>query len=171
MYLKLTMTIFIFNLLFFIWKGLNMRNLLFTLLITLFVQSCAPLVGTVGMVSLGAASKEKGFGTSINDNLIETKISNLIYKYNEDLILDEVRDYINSTYGEHYAGGDKNIQIQDVFEQMDISEEFTRGCAMKYLFRFGKKNGKNRKDLLKCIHYVCLLYHYSFGSEGHNENN
>ena len=37
---------------------------------------------------------------------------------------------------------------------------------MKYLFRFGKKNGKNRKDLLKCIHYVCLLYHYSFGSEG-----
>jgi len=40
------------------------------------------------MVSLGAASKEKGLGTSINDNLIKTKISNLIYKYNEDLIAD-----------------------------------------------------------------------------------
>tara|TARA_B100001109_G_C18446888_1_gene282632 strand:+ start:51 stop:401 length:351 start_codon:yes stop_codon:yes gene_type:complete len=92
----------------------------------------------------------------------EQEARKLLFKYNEDLILDEVRDYIKSTYGEHYAGGDKNIQIQDVFEQMDISEEFTRGCAMKYLFRFGKKNGKNRKDLLKCIHYVCLLYFYSF---------
>jgi hypothetical protein len=92
----------------------------------------------------------------------EQEARKLLFKYNEDLILDEVRDYIKSTYGEHYAGGGKNIQIQDVFEQMDISEEFTRGCAMKYLFRFGKKNGKNRKDLLKCIHYVCLLYFYSF---------
>jgi osmotically-inducible protein OsmY len=38
------------------------------------------------MVSLGAASKEKGLGTSIKDNLIKTKISNLIFKYNKDLI-------------------------------------------------------------------------------------
>ena len=65
-----------------------MRNLLFVLIITLFVQSCAPLVSTVGMVSLGAASKEKGIGTSLNDSLIKTKISNLIYKYNKDLIAD-----------------------------------------------------------------------------------
>ena len=63
-----------------------MRNLLFISIITLFLQSCAPIVGTIGMVSLGAASKEKGLGTSINDNLIKTKISNLIYKYNENLI-------------------------------------------------------------------------------------
>ena len=56
-----------------------MRNLFVILFITLFVQSCGPLVGTVGMVSLGAASKEKGLGTSINDNVIKTKISNLIY--------------------------------------------------------------------------------------------
>ena len=65
-----------------------MRNLIFISIITLFLQSCAPLVGTVGIVSLGAASKEKGLGTSINDNLIKTKISNLIYKYNRDLIAD-----------------------------------------------------------------------------------
>ena len=65
-----------------------MKNLLFILIITLLLQSCAPMVGTVGMVSLGAASKEKGLGTSINDNIIKTKISNLIYKYNKDLIAD-----------------------------------------------------------------------------------
>ena len=63
-----------------------MKKLIFISIITLFFQSCAPLVGTVGMVSLGAASKEKGLGTSINDNIIKTKISNLIYKYNKDLI-------------------------------------------------------------------------------------
>ncbi len=63
-----------------------MRNLLFISIIILFLPSCAPIVSTVGMVSLGAASKEKGLGTSINDNLIKTKISNLIYKYNKDLI-------------------------------------------------------------------------------------
>ena len=63
-----------------------MKNLIFISIITLFLQSCAPLIGTVGMVSLGAATKEKGLGTSINDNLMKTKISNLIYKYNKDLI-------------------------------------------------------------------------------------
>ncbi|MAK05812.1 MAG: transporter [Rhodospirillaceae bacterium] len=65
-----------------------MKNLIFMSIIILFLQSCAPLVGTIGMVSLGAASKEKGLGTSINDNFIKTKISNLIYKYNKDLIAD-----------------------------------------------------------------------------------
>ena len=76
------MTIFFFNLMFPYEKGLGMRNLLFISIITFFLQSCAPIVGTIGMVSLGAASKEKGLGTSINDNLIKTKISNLIYKHN-----------------------------------------------------------------------------------------
>ena len=65
-----------------------MKNLLFISTITLLLQSCAPMIGTVGMVSLGAASKEKGLGTSINDKLIETKISNLIYKFNKNLIAD-----------------------------------------------------------------------------------
>ena len=65
-----------------------MRNLLFISIFTFFLQSCAPVVGTIGVVSLGAASKEKGLGTSINDNIIRTKISNLIYKYNENLIAD-----------------------------------------------------------------------------------
>jgi len=90
----------------------------------------------------------------------ENGAGKLLYQYNEDKILEEVKEYIAKTYSEHY--GDQNIQIQDVFSQMGIAEGFARGAAMKYLFRFGKKNGKDRKDLLKCIHYVCLLYHYSF---------
>ena len=84
-----------------------------------------------------------------------------MFKYNEDKILKEIEEYIRDTYSQHYIGKD-NIQIQDVFEQMEISEAFTRGAGMKYLFRFGEKNGKNKKDLMKCIHYVILLYHYAF---------
>ena len=97
----------------------------------------------------------------------ETKAGKLLFKYNEDTILEEVKEYITGTYSEHY--GDQNIQIQDVFDQMDIAEDFTRGAAMKYLFRFGKKEGKNKKDLLKCVHYIILLYHYSFKPEGLNK--
>ena len=97
----------------------------------------------------------------------EWKVEKLLFKYNEDDTLTEVLEYIIGTYSEHY--GDQKFQIQDVFEQMDIAEEFVRGAAMKYLFRFGKKNGKDRKDLLKCIHYIILLYHYSFKPEGLNK--
>ena len=95
----------------------------------------------------------------------ENGAGKLLFQYNEDETLAEVMEYIAGTYSEHY--GDQKIQIQDVFDQMGISEAFTHGAAMKYLFRFGKKEGKNPKDLLKCIHYLCLLYHYAFkdGSE------
>ena len=62
-----------------------MKNLLFISSITLLLQACAPLA-TIGTVSLGAASKEKGIRTTLNDNIIKTKISNLIFKLDEDLI-------------------------------------------------------------------------------------
>ena len=63
-----------------------MKNIYIIPLFLLVFQSCAPLIGTVGMASLGAASKEKGLGTIFNDNIIKTKISNLIFKNNQDLI-------------------------------------------------------------------------------------
>ena len=59
----------------------------FLIVISLLVfQSCGPIIGTVGMASLGAASKEKGLATTLGDNIIKTKISNLIFKNNPDLI-------------------------------------------------------------------------------------
>ena len=53
------------------------------------------MIGTVGMVSLGAASKEKGLGTTISDNIIKTKISNLIFKYDKELI-PETKIFVNN---------------------------------------------------------------------------
>ena len=79
-------------------------------------------------------------------------------KYNEREIIKHLEEYIESTYSQHYTKGD--FQIQDLFENIGIAEEFCRGAAIKYLVRFGKKEGKNSKDLLKCMHYIVLMFHY-----------
>ena len=63
-----------------------MKRLLVIISGFLLLQSCAPLVSTIGVVSLGAHTKEKGIGTAINDNIIKTKISNLIFKLDENLV-------------------------------------------------------------------------------------
>ena len=81
-------------------------------------------------------------------------------KYGEEKSLEEVLEYIKSTYGQHYTSG-SGVQTQDLLETMDIAEEFCLGNAIKYLTRFGKKNGKDKKDLLKAMHYVVLVMHYA----------
>ena len=44
-----------------------------------------------------------------------------------------------------------------MLRHLGIDKDFCEANAIKYLARYGKKNGKNRKDLLKAIHYVILL--------------
>ena len=78
-------------------------------------------------------------------------------KYNEDKIVKEIHDYIKSTYGEHYSTTKDGFQVQDMLRQLDIDKDFCQANAIKYLCRYGKKDGKNRKDLLKAIHYIVLL--------------
>jgi hypothetical protein len=81
------------------------------------------------------------------------------YRYNEGGVLNELAEYVNNTYSEHYVT--EGFQIQDVFLHLNIAEPFCRANAIKYLYRFGDKNGKNKKDLLKALHYIMLLYHFS----------
>ena len=78
-------------------------------------------------------------------------------KYNEDKIIKEISDYIKSTYTEHYSTTKDGFQVQDMLRHLGIDKDFCQANAIKYLARYGKKNGKNRKDLLKAIHYVILL--------------
>ena len=78
-------------------------------------------------------------------------------KYNEDKILQEIGTYIKGTYGQHYAQVSKGTQVQDLLRDIGIDKDFCQANAIKYLARYGKKNGKNRKDLLKAVHYVILL--------------
>ena len=44
-----------------------------------------------------------------------------------------------------------------MLRQLDIDKDFCQANAIKYLCRYGKKDGYNRKDLLKAIHYIVLL--------------
>lgn len=78
-------------------------------------------------------------------------------KYNEDKILKEVGDYIKSTYGQHYAQVKEGVQVQDLLRSVGIDKDFCQANAIKYLARFGKKQGRNRADLLKAMHYIVLL--------------
>ena len=40
----------------------------------------------------------------------------MTFKYNEDALLKELRDYIASTYGQHYSAGNDAIQTLDLIE-------------------------------------------------------
>ena len=82
------------------------------------------------------------------------------FKYNEHTMLDKAKNYIASTYGSHYTG-DKGTQTLDLIEGIGDAEAFCRSNAIKYLSRFGKKDGKNETDILKAIHYCTLLYHFA----------
>lgn len=85
----------------------------------------------------------------------------IVYKYNEDQIIADFKTYIDRTYGEHYKAED--LETFDVWEAMGSASTTCRDTAIKYLMRYGKKNGKNKDDLMKTFHYVLLcLYieHY-----------
>ena len=78
-------------------------------------------------------------------------------KYNEERIIEELSRYIKGTYGEHYSTTKDGFQVQDMLRHLNIDKDFCQANAIKYLCRYGKKSGKNRKDLLKAIHYIVLL--------------
>ena len=77
------------------------------------------------------------------------------YKFNEDTNLQELKAYIDATYGEHYAS-DK-YQATDVIIDSGHGEGFAIGNILKYAKRYGNKAGKNRKDLLKILHYAIIM--------------
>tara|TARA_B110000444_G_C18358463_1_gene374921 strand:+ start:182 stop:460 length:279 start_codon:yes stop_codon:yes gene_type:complete len=78
-------------------------------------------------------------------------------KYNEEQILEQIKNYIGVTYKEHYSVDKDGFQVQDMLRHLGIAEDFCQANAIKYLARYGKKNGKNRMDLFKAIHYIVLL--------------
>ena len=78
-------------------------------------------------------------------------------KYNEEEIIEEVYRYIKSTYNEHYSTDGKGLQAMDIFRNMNTDKDFCQSNAIKYLIRYGKKQGRNEKDLIKAIHYIVLL--------------
>jgi hypothetical protein len=81
-------------------------------------------------------------------------------KYDEDTILHELKDYITSTYNQHYSAGNDAIQTLDLIEACGDAESFCRSNILKYASRYDKK-GTARRDIMKILHYAVLLMHFS----------
>jgi len=79
------------------------------------------------------------------------------YKYSEERILKELKIYIDATYGEHYS--QNKFQATEFIMDSGHGEGFCIGNILKYAQRYGKKEGHNRKDLLKVLHYSIMAIH------------
>ena len=90
------------------------------------------------------------------------------WKYNEDVILKDIHEYVSATYRSHYTGkvsvfkGNQNYAVQtiDLLAAKGLASNFCQANILKYGSRYGDKDGKNKKDLLKVIHYAMLLLHF-----------
>ena len=98
----------------------------------------------------------------LDDNMIsvtQTK-SYTQYKYNEEKILKELKEYITSTYKQHYSAGNDQIQTLDLIEACGDGEAFCRSNILKYASRYDKK-GTARRDIIKILHYAVLLLYFN----------
>ena len=95
-----------------------------------------------------------------NSFTIEFIDETMAFKYNEDALLQELRDYISGTYGQHYSAGNDSIQTLDLIEAVGDAEAFCRSNILKYASRYDKK-GTARRDIIKILHYGLLLLHFS----------
>ena len=89
----------------------------------------------------------------------ETVVSPISYKYSEDRILKELKEYIDKTYDQHYS--QNKYQSTEFIMDSGHGTGFCIGNILKYAQRYGKKGTKEdaRKDLLKVIHYGIMSLH------------
>jgi len=81
-------------------------------------------------------------------------MSKINYKYNEGELIKEFQAYVDATYGEHYSLN--KYQATEFIIDAGLGDGFCIGNVMKYAQRYGKKDGYNRKDLLKVLHYALI---------------
>ena len=112
---------------------------------------------------IGAAAKLDLGSPGVFEYDLRTPEEKISYKYAEDRILADLKTYIDKTYGEHYMTDNQSIECFDAWIALGDSTPTFRNTALKYLWRYGKKNGNNKKDLMKALHYILMcLYvdHY-----------
>ena len=52
-------------------------------------------------------------------------------KYNEDEIINEIKEYIESTYGEHYSTNEDGFKVMDMIKQLGIDKDFCQDKCYK----------------------------------------
>ena len=83
-----------------------------------------------------------------------------VRKYQEDKSMEDLSDYVSSTYQGHYTNDNSDVQTLDLIHSVGDAESFCRANAIKYLSRYDKK-GTAKRDILKAMHYCLLLYYFS----------
>ena len=79
------------------------------------------------------------------------------YKFNEGNLIAQLKKYIDGTYNGHYS---KNkFQSTEFIIDCGHGMGFALGNVLKYAQRYGKKDGANRKDLMKILHYSLIALH------------
>ena len=97
------------------------------------------------------------------DQLKKMEMSPHFFKYHEEEILKDIQEYVSGTYKGHYTGNSheyRKVQTIDLMASKDLAASFCQANILKYGSRYGNKDGKNKKDLMKVIHYAMLLLHF-----------
>ena len=93
----------------------------------------------------------------------EEQMSAHYFKYHEKEILKDIEEYVSRTYQGHYTGKSheyRNVQTLDLMAAKELASGFCQANILKYGSRYGNKDGRNTKDLMKVIHYAMLLLHF-----------
>ena len=85
------------------------------------------------------------------------------FKFSEKETLEELEKNIKETYNQHYAKS--KFQATEFIIDGGHGEGFCIGNILKYAQRYGKKNGRDKNDLMKVLHYGIIALHV------HNLNN
>lgn len=133
--------------------GLNMGSTAFE--VTMEVRDGANSVGTVHTAD-GLTLQIYKQSRSKEPIMTDTPQNTFEYKFAEGRLMEEFREYVNSTYGAHYSG---KYQATDMIIDAGHGVGFCVGSIIKYARRLGKKKGYNQQDILKIMHYALILQH------------
>ena len=106
------------------------------------------------------ASHHFGLNSEVNQS---ENMSAHYFKYHEEEILKDIESYVSGTYRGHYTGDTheyRNVQTLDLMAARSLASAFCQSNILKYGSRYGSKDGKEKKDLMKVIHYAMLLLHF-----------
>jgi hypothetical protein len=135
----------------------------------------SPTFGIGGDAGGGGSSALAGYDFSntvkLTINANDTPLYNTVtfapkYKYDEGKIIEDFRSYINKTYGQHYMTEEQGIECFDVWLALGDSMPTFRNTAIKYLWRYGKKKGSNKDDLMKVLHYTLMMLYVDHYKKG-----
>ena len=108
------------------------------------------------------------------NNITSDEIDNIMNltntKFNEAENIKQLTKYVESTYSKHYSSPN-GVQSMDLISSSGLGLDFCLGNVLKYASRYGKKNGANKEDLMKIMHYTLLAMNEHDLKENNGEEN